>query len=71
MIIQTSLVCERVDDMATIVAKPVVTCFQEILEEVQENGEKIDVIFDELIDIFDSSDNGGGRLFVCGIKELI
>ena len=57
--------------MATIVAKPVVTCFQEILEEVQENGEKIDVIFDELIDIFDSSDNGGGRLFVCGIKELI
>ena len=71
MIIQTSLVCEHRHGMATIVAKPVVTCFQEILEEVQENGEKIDEIFDELIDIFDSSDNEGGRLFVCGIKELI
>lgn len=48
------MVCERVDDLATIVAKSAYTCFQEILAEVQENGEKLD----EIIDIFE-----GGRFF--------
>ena len=55
------MACERVDDLATIVAKSAYTCFQEILAEVQENGEKID----EIIDILE-----GGRFFG-GNRELL
>ena len=59
MIVQTSLVCEMRDGLATVVASSACTCFQEILTEVEENGEGIQ----EIIDVLESGDGsaiGGG-----------
>ena len=50
------MVCERNDGLPSIVTHSAFTCFQEILTEVEENGEKIE----EIIDLLDSSSNEGG-----------
>ena len=48
MVVQTSLVCETRDSVATIVASSAFTCFQEILTEVDEVNENIQEILTEV-----------------------
>ena len=48
MVFQTSLVCGIRDGVASVVAFSGFTCFQEILTEVNENGENIQEIIDLL-----------------------
>ena len=47
---QTSLVCERREGLATVVACSACTCFQEILTKLDENGQQIDEIKTEVIE---------------------
>jgi len=47
---ETSLVCERREGLATVVACSACTCFQEILTKLDENGHKIDEIKTEVIE---------------------
>ena len=47
---QTSLVCERREGLATIVACSACTCFQEILTKLDENGQQIDEVKAEVIE---------------------
>ena len=60
LIVQTTVVCEKKDGhMATATPYSACTCFQEILTEVEENGEGIQ----EIIDVLESGDGsviGGG-----------
>ena len=48
--IQTSLVCERQDGLATITACSACTCYQDILKKVDENGQLIDEVKTEVIE---------------------
>merc|ERR1719211_533685 len=54
---ETRMVCERSEgSMASIVAHSACTCFQEILTEVEENGENIE----EIIDLLEAAPSNGG-----------
>ena len=58
MVFQTSLVCGRRDGLATVVVFSSFTCFQEILMEVNENGENIQ----EIIDLLEPESTNVGNL---------
>ena len=58
MVFQTSLVCGMRDGLATMVVLSRSTCFQEILTEVNENGENIQ----EIINLLEPESTNVGNL---------
>ena len=72
MIVQTSLVCEIRDGLATIVASSAFTCFQEILTEVNENiqegltevNENIQEVVDNIQEILTEVDGNEDNMLV-------
>ena len=62
MIVQTSLVCEIRDGLATIVASSACTCFQEILTEVNENIQEVLTEVDSIQEILTEVDGNGDNL---------
>ena len=67
MVFQTSLVCGIRDGLATVVVFSSFTCFQEILTEVNENGENIE----NIIDILEPESTNVGNLRWENIKYQI
>ena len=66
MIVQTSLVCEMRDGLATIVASSACTCFQEILTEVNENIQEVLTEVDNIQEILTEVDGNGDNLVTPG-----
>ena len=78
MIVQTFLVCEMRDGLATIVATSGCTCFQEILTEVNENiqqgltevNENIQEVVDNIQEILTEVDGNGDNLVTPGCTNF-
>ena len=71
MIVQTSLVCEIRDGLATIVASSAFACFQEILTEVNENIQEVLTEVDNIQEILTEVDGNGDNMVVtpgCNFK---
>ena len=70
MIVQTSLVCEMRDGLATVVASSACTCFQEILTEVNENIQEVLTEVDNIQEILTEVDGNGDNLVTPGCNNL-
>ena len=64
MIVQTSLVCEMRDGLATVVASSACTCFQEILSEVNENIQEVLTEVDNIQEILTEVDGNEDNMLV-------
>ena len=70
MIVQTSLVCEMRDGLATVVASSACTCFQEILTEVNENIQEVLTEVDNIQEILTEVDGNGDNLVTPGCTNF-